>query len=122
MPRGLTLVLLGSALLVLPEGVLGITGASEPWEFDVVRWSGLTLVLLGLAVAAARRQGLAILRSRGTVLRQAFTLVLAAAYLVSTRSFFLLVAFCALVHLTLHVAMPVLEGVHSRAKIRARYR
>ena len=108
-------------LFALPDGVLGVTGASEPWELELVRWSGLTLVLLALAVGAARRRGIAVLRTRGAIVRQVVVVMFASAYLVSARSFYLIVGFSALVHLTLHVAAPVMEEVYARAKVRAGY-
>ena len=115
------MLIAGVALFVLPDSVLAVSGASEPWELELVRWSGATLVLLSFTVAAAERQGNGVMGVRGTSVRQVVVAGFAAAYLLSAESFFLFMAFCALVHLTLHITVPVLEEVHGRAKTRAGY-
>lgn len=116
-PSGASLIL-AVALITTPGGLLSGLGISEPWEVELLRMSGVFLLLYSWATLPF--QSLAGDRPADPILSRVSTVAVltGAGYFVRGDGFLLLVTFSLVVGISLNRFMKRMDLAHERARNR----
>ena len=116
-PSGASLIL-ALVLMTTPGGLLSGVGVSEPWELELLRISGVFLLLYSWATLPF--QSLARARPADPILSRVSTLAVltGVGYFVRGDGFLLLVTFSLVVGISLNRFMKRMDLAHERAQNR----